>query len=269
MPGSYKQLDFAERQQVYFLRKQGLSCRGIARQLGRSPSTISRELRRNSGGRGYRFSQAQRMAWERRSETSSVPRKMTGRMWAIVEGKLAMQWSPGRGRSAMQWIYRPCGSSAISHLRRRGTSLSIRRGHIRCERPGAVQLSVGGGHARSLDIGPRPISLCSEGVVVKRLLPYMEVVHTITSDNGKEFAGHGKIAQELGTGFFFATPYHSWERGLNEHTNGLVRQYFPKATDFHEVLGEDVRRVEELLNGRPRKVLNYRTPAEVFNEASC
>ena len=94
MPGRYKQLDFAERQQVYFLRKQGLSCRGIARQLGRSPSTISRELRRNSGGRGYRFSQAQRMAWERRSETSSVPRKMTGRMWAIVEGKLAMQWSP-------------------------------------------------------------------------------------------------------------------------------------------------------------------------------
>ena len=84
MPGSYKQLDFAERQQVYFLRKQGFSCRGIARQLGRSPSTISREFRRNSGGRGYRFSQAQRMAWERRSETSSVPRKMTGRMWAIV-----------------------------------------------------------------------------------------------------------------------------------------------------------------------------------------
>ena len=87
MPGSYKQLDFAERQQVYFLRKQGLSCRGIARQLGRSPSTISRELRRNSGGRGYRFSQAQRMAWERRSETSSVPRKMTGRMWAISGGQ--------------------------------------------------------------------------------------------------------------------------------------------------------------------------------------
>ena len=55
MPGRYKQLDFAERQQVYFLRKQGLSCRGIARQLGRSPSTISRELRRNSGGRGYHF----------------------------------------------------------------------------------------------------------------------------------------------------------------------------------------------------------------------
>ena len=98
---------------------------------------------------------------------------------------------------------------------------------------------------------------------------------------GSKYSGRGHIpgrvdiserpgaAQELGTGFFFATPYHSWERGLNEHTNGLVRQYFPKATDFHEVLGEDVRRVEELFNGRPRKVLNYRTPAEVFNEASC
>ena len=63
--------------------------------------------------------------------------------------------------------------------------------------------------------------------------------------------------------------YIQQRKCLNEHTNGLVRQYFPKATDFHEVLGEDVRRVEELLNGRPRKVLNYRTPAEVFNEASC
>ena len=320
MPGSYKQLDFAERRQVYFLRKQGLSCRGIARQLGRSPSTISREFRRNSGGRGYRFSQAQRMAWERRSETSSVPRKMTGRMWAIVEGKLAMQWSPeqisGRLRLdevvsvSAEWIYRHVwedkrnGGDLYKHLRRRGKKRNARgskysgRGHIPgrvdiSERPGAAQEKgrvgdweadtiVGAGHKGALvSIVNRSSKFAilqlvggkefggSGGVVVKRLLPHMEVVHTITSDNGKELAGHGKIAQELGTGFFFATPYHSWERGLNEHTNGLVRQYFPKATDFHEVLGEDVRRVEELLNGRPRKVLNYRTPAEVFNEASC
>ena len=104
--------------------------------IGSSPSTISREFRRNSGGRGYRFSQAQRMAWERRSETSSVPRKMTGRMWAIVEGKLAMQWSPeqisGRLRLdevvsvSAEWIYRHVwedkrnGGDLYKHLRRRG-----------------------------------------------------------------------------------------------------------------------------------------------------
>ena len=71
----------------------------------------------------------------------------------------------------------------------------------------------------------------------------------------------------LGAGFFFATPYHSWERGLCEHTNGLVRQYFAKGTDFREVRGDEVRRVEGLLNGRPRKVLEYRTPEEVFKKA--
>ena len=88
------------------------------------------------------------------------------------------------------------------------------------------------------------------GAVVKRLLPHMGVVHTITSDNGKEFAGHGKIAQELGTGFFFATPYHSWERGLNEHTNGLNIQTLLVRQFSQVFLGEDVRRVEELLNSR-------------------
>ena len=90
--------------------------------------------------------------------------------------------------------------------------------------------------------------------MMERLMPYVEIVHTITSDNGKEFAGHGEITEALGAGFFFATPYHSWERGLNEHTNGLVRQYFAKGTDFREVRGDEVRRVEGLLNGRPRKV---------------
>ena len=116
-----------------------------------------------------------------------------------------------------------------------------------------------------------PVSSRSAGEVgeamMERLMPYVEIVHTITSDNGKEFTGHGEITEALGAGFFFATPYHSWERGLCEHTNGLVRQYFAKGTDFREVRGDEVRRVEGLLNGRPRKVLEYRTPEEVFKEA--
>ena len=68
--------------------------------------------------------------------------------------------------------------------------------------------------------------------LIDMLLPLHAPVRTITSDNGKEFAGHAAVAEALGAGFFFATPYHSWERGLNEHVNGLVRQYFPKGTDF-------------------------------------
>ncbi len=108
-------------------------------------------------------------------------------------------------------------------------------------------------------------------------MPVLALVHTITADNGKEFAGHQLLAKTLSALFFFATPYHSWERGLNEHTNGLVRQYFPKSTDFKTLDPAEVKRVQELLNNRPRPqdsascrlllVLGYRTPAEVFRRA--
>lgn len=95
-------------------------------------------------------------------------------------------------------------------------------------------------------------------------LPYQP--HTITVDNGKEFADHGKIAKTLGAQVFFAKPYASWQRGLNEHTNGLVRQYFPKKTRFDKITQRDVKLVEMLLNTRPRRALNYKTPVEVFFE---
>ena len=89
-------------------------------------------------------------------------------------------------------------------------------------------------------------------------------IYTITSDNGKEFARHASISKKLDAQFFFAKPYHAWERGLNEHTNGLVRQYFPKKTNFTTISQRDVYRVEKILNQRPRKSLNFSTPTEVF-----
>jgi IS30 family transposase len=98
------------------------------------------------------------------------------------------------------------------------------------------------------------------------LSPVQDVVHTITLDNGKEFAMHEKVAASLNAKVYFAKPYRSWERPLNEHTNGLVRQYFPKKTRFDTLTEDEVKRVEDLLNNRPRKVLGYRTPLEVFNE---
>ncbi len=100
--------------------------------------------------------------------------------------------------------------------------------------------------------------------ITRRLGPVRDRVHTGTADHGKEFARHREIAEKLDAGFSFATPYPSWERGLNEHTNGLVRQYFPKGTDFRQVTAAQVRAVEDRLHRRPRKVLGYRTPAEVF-----
>lgn len=93
-------------------------------------------------------------------------------------------------------------------------------------------------------------------------------VRTITSDNGREFAQHQQIAQRLKADFYFAHPYASWERGLNENTNGLVRQYFPKKHDFSTISDTEINRVVERLNNRPRKTLGYNTPNEVFFKQS-
>ena len=100
--------------------------------------------------------------------------------------------------------------------------------------------------------------------LIKKLEPIKDYVHTITSDNGKEFADHQKVAQTLGAGFYFAQPYHSWERGLNENTNGLIRQYFPKKTNFNTLTYEHVQIVQNKLNNRPRKTLGFKTPLEIF-----
>ena len=100
--------------------------------------------------------------------------------------------------------------------------------------------------------------------IIQLLEPHAEKVHTLTSDNGKEFARHKDIAQTLEADFYFARPYTSWERGTNENMNGLIRQYFPKRCDFRNVTDEDVQAAMKRLNNRPRKCLGYRTPNEVF-----
>src|SRR5215469_1811467 len=105
--------------------------------------------------------------------------------------------------------------------------------------------------ARTLSYGPARACFCE----------------TITYDNGKEFASHAEIATSLGSLSYFAKPYHSWERGLNEHTNGLFRQYFPKGSNLSIVSDTEIQRVEDKLNSRPRKILGYRTPREVFFNA--
>ena len=91
------------------------------------------------------------------------------------------------------------------------------------------------------------------------------LIHTITADNGKEFAKYQEIAKVLDISFYFCKPYHSWERGANENTNGLIRQYIPKGTDFSEITDEFVSWVENKLNNRPRKRLGFLTPNEKFN----
>jgi len=100
--------------------------------------------------------------------------------------------------------------------------------------------------------------------MVELLLPYRDRVHTITTDNGKEFSNHKDIAKRLGANIYFAHPYRSRERGLNENTNGLIRQYFPKKFDFDKITDKKVHFVMNRLNNRPRKLLDFATPNEVF-----
>ena len=96
------------------------------------------------------------------------------------------------------------------------------------------------------------------------LKPYKNKVHTMTSDNGREFARHEEIATALNADFYFAHPYSSWERGTNENTNGLIRQYFPKNRDFTTITDKEINTAMERLNNRPRKRLGYQTPNQVF-----
>ena len=103
--------------------------------------------------------------------------------------------------------------------------------------------------------------------IIDCLGPVSDLALTITADNGREFAGYAEVSRALGADFYFARPYHSWERGLNEHTNGLVRDWFPKSTDFRKVDPADVQWVQDALNDRPRRVLGVRKPRDVFNEA--
>ncbi len=315
----YRHLTLEERFLIYKLRQAGWSYRQIAVSLGRNHATISREIKRNSGKRGYRYKQADKSAKRRRREASAVPRKMTQERWAMVEDRLVNEhWSPEQisGRLhregvlsvSTKWIYsriwadRKAGGTLHKSLRRRGKKPN-RRGRDGSGRgviPGRVDISkrpreveyksrvgdweadtiVGAKHSGAfVSLVDRhskftllhPVEQKTAEDVGAAMLwclePVKALVHTITADNGKEFAGHAKVAERLSTGFYFATPYHSWERGLNEHTNGLVREFFPKKQDLRKVDPEEVKRVQGLLNTRPRKALGYRTPVEVFCEA--
>ena len=197
---------------------------------------------------------------------------------------------------------RKAGGGLFPLLRRRGKKPNWRggrhsgRGHIPgrvdiSERPAEVERKervgdreadtiIGKGHSGAVvslvDRAPeytflqrvdRRTSAAVSAAMLAMPPPSAVAVHTVTADNGKEFAGHASVAEALKAGFFFATPYHSWERGLNEHTNGLVRQYLPKGTDLRAVTDAEVKAVQDRTDARPRRVLGYRTPAEVFRRA--
>ena len=312
---NYKQLTYEQRCQIEVLKKSGLKQEDIADAVGVSQSTISRELSRNKGLRGYRHKQAQAKADERR-RTARKAIKMTDEVVDLIEKQLREQWSPEQVSGWLNethgvslsheriylhiWDDKRAGGDLYTHLRRQGKKYHKRcngktsRGRIKNRvgienRPSIVEEKsrigdweidtvIGKGHSGALvtiveratqfTLSKRVHSKSAKEVTqatISLLAPYQEVVHTITADNGKEFASHEKITEALGAPVYFARPYHSWERGLNENTNGLLRQYWPKSTDFKGIPNREVRRVVNKLNNRPRKTLGFKTPAQLMH----
>jgi IS30 family transposase len=311
---AYKHLSYEERLIIETLLATGYSRRKVAKFLGVNPSTVSRELQRNSTHEDYDPRDAQAKAKARWGRAPKHVRLTERLKWTIID-RLKAGWSPeqisGRLRrmgdewvsheTIYQFIYadRANGGSLWRYLRRqrkkRGKRLKHkdRRGRIKDavsidERPAVVEhrsrvgdweldTVIGKGHQGALvtmverktkmtfiaHVRTRKAHLVADEIV-RALWPYRHLVHTLTSDNGKEFALHKQIAQALDADFYFAHPYHAWERGLNENTNGLIRQYFPKSVSLANVDPCELEKVQNKLNTRPRKSLGYATPVEIF-----
>ena len=310
----YHRLTQQERYQIYALLKEGLSLSAIGKNIGKDKSTISRELQRNRGQKGYRPKQANRLATERVHSKVRATYLQEIQIKYIKE-KIELKWSPeqisGRMRIdglspvSHETIYRyilrdkNSGGKLYLHLRhkhkryKRRYGSNDRRGQIPNkvsieERPAIVEakerigdfeidLIIGKRHKQALVTVvdrkskftlmkkiPNKQSSLVEVALIEMLLPVKQWLHTITSDNGKEFAAHEAIAKCLEADFYFCHPYASWERGLNENTNGLIRQFFPKGSEFTHITQAQIIEVQNNLNYRPRKSLGYRTPAEVF-----
>lgn len=308
----YTQLTREQRYQIEALLKAEHTQAEIADVLGCHKCTISREIARNTGLRGYRPKQAQRFCQQRR-DAKVQPRVPTER-WARVEQLLREDWSPEQISGWLrvnhgvtvshEWIYQYVyndkrqGGDLHKHLRcqkkrRKRYGSYDRRGELAGrvsidERPQAVDersrigdweldLIIGQAHQGALITATERVSRLTliakaaskeaklvQTRIVGLLEPVRRRVKTMTSDNGREFSGHQAIAKQLKAKFFFAHPYASWQRGLNENTNGLIRQYLPKGTDFTCVDDAQAQAIADKLNNRPRKCLGFKTPNQVF-----
>jgi transposase, IS30 family len=314
MPKTYTRLTEEERYQIYEGVTEKRSHRKIATLINKHHSTVSNEVKRNTGLRGYRPGQAQEKARQRHH---SKPRyiKLTADVQQLITEKIKHEWSPEQiqGRLKSEGLTMVCATTIYRFIRQdkvSGGDLYKHRRHRKPykkrtgspdargqiigrisidERPAVVDEKVrigdweadtviGKGHKGVLVTlaervskktfiahAPSKHAEVVKDAIVNLLLPEKKQLHTITFDNGKEFAYHAKIKEELGADNYFAHPYHSWERGLNENHNGLIRQYLPKGMALDKVTDEDIILIQDKLNNRPRKLLGYKTPNEVYD----
>ena len=319
-------LTLAEREEISRAVVTGHSIRSIAVQLGRAPSTISREIKRNGGQACYRASQADQSAWDRgrRPKTSKLAQNRA--LARIVAGKLQRQWSPEQvagwlkrtypddtsRQVSPETIYRSLFIQArgalkkelVEHLRRTRVMRRSRHHTMKTDHHGRITDTV--------SISERPASVADRAVpghwegdllfgsknsqiatLVERNTRYAmlvkvtgkdtetvinaliknarklpeELYKSLTWDRGKEMAEHKRFTLATDIQVYFCDPQNPWQRGTNENTNGLLRQYFPKGTDLSGYSQAQLNAVARRLNERPRKTLNYQTPAERFHQS--
>jgi len=318
-------LTLAEREEISRAMVAGHSIRSIAAQLGRAPSTISRELKRNGGQECYRASQADQSAWDRGRRPKTGKLAQNRALARIVAGKLQRQWSPEQvagwlkrtypddtsRQVSPETIYRSLFIQArgalkkelVEHLRRtrvmrrsrHHTMKTDKHGRITdtvsiSERPASVEDRAVPGHWEGdLLFGSKNSQIATlverntrYAMLVKvsgkdtktvinaliknaRKLPE-ELYQSLTWDRGKEMAEHKRFTLATDIQVYFCDPQNPWQRGTNENTNGLLRQYLPKGTDLSGYSQAKLNAVARRLNERPRKTLNYETPAERFHQ---
>lgn len=324
----YRRLSSAEREEVSRGLARGENLSAIAERLDRDTSTISREVGRNSGKRGYRAFSAGRCAKERASSRRHGKNRLAyeARLRQYVTEKLRHRWSPREIVMRMKEEYPHDMTMRISHeaiyryiyVLPRGSLKHTLIRALRQERVYRRKQKIGnneetrGKIADMLSIEERPKEIegriipghwegdlimgrykrTALGTLVERTTRYTilvplkakdaesvrkayvkelgalpgEIAKTLTYDQGKEMSEHKQFTIDTGMRVYFAHPGSPWERGTNENTNGLVRQYFPKGTEFDKVSRREIKRVQRELNDRPRAVLHYKKPDEVINQ---
>jgi IS30 family transposase len=317
---TYTHLNEEDRNQLVVLLNRGKSVRDIAKKLDRSPSSISREVKRNFGKTKYRANMAQKRAIERH-HTAHVSKRLKSNALRIeVERMIEQGHTPEQisGRMPLvhpelphisheaiyQWIYaqRPhlIGYLPRSHQQRWPKGKSKRRRPLKFRIPERIPLSqrpqqandrsqpghweadliMGSGASSLQTVVERKFrftkltrvanqsAAASCQALIHSLAEFPpELRRSITYDNGVENHDHLLVNKELKTNSFFCEPYHSWEKGTNENTNGIVRRKFPKRTNFDMLSLADIQAVESWLNNRPRKCLNFLTPTEALAKA--
>ena len=325
----YTRLADQERESISRGLAQHKSIRQLARELNRSPSTISREIRRNKGKSGYRAFSASRRAKAAASSRKRGKRKIEKQegLLSYVMEKLQREWSPQEISKRLKIEYAWDMNMQVSHeaiyqyiyVLPRGElkqllikGLRQERKHRRPQKRGDTA-ETRGKIANMLSIEERPAEVADRsvpghwegdlilgkykhsalGTLVERTTRYTilvplgehkdatsvreayaeafkslpaELKKSLTYDQGKEMSEHEQFTIDTGIQVYFAHPGSPWERGTNENTNGLIRQYFPKGTDFTQVSKEEILEVQRKLNDRPRRALGYLKPDEVINQ---